>query len=236
MSARRSFLSVLILVALSTAVTCRALAGSFTGYVNNPDSVTIAYSFGYWDDPNLPADHPEWVGFDVYRRTVADCGPTVRVNLVPFPREPGHSYSYTYTESPPAQRTLYEYWAVFVDADRNPVFFSSPPCYPCASNAYGTSPPLSAVATKGTLEDWGWTLALVPCATTCYPRVYLGGCCMSDLQPYVGTPTVVGLFGSIACGTVEGCALNVDHFELSGCEGPTPVRSTSWGRLKLLYR
>jgi hypothetical protein len=180
-------------------------AGWLGGCADNPSATTIAYHFSYYEDPKNATEHPEWVGFDVYRRSVIDCGAAVRVNPEPYPREPGHSYSYEYTEAPPAQRTLYEYWAVMVDADRNVLSFGYPVCDPCASQAWSSSPALSVPTTKGTLDDWGWTLHLTPCPGRCYPDVYLEGCCIPDLRPYAGAATVVSLFGSIGCASVEGC-------------------------------
>jgi hypothetical protein len=207
-------------------------AGGFFGYVDWPDSSTIAFHFGYWEDPNNPAGHPEWVGFDVLRRSVADCGPFVRVNDQPYPREPGQSYNYTYTESPPERRTTYMYRVIAVDANRQQL---SVPCeWPCLGYTWASSPRFSAPATQGTLSDWGWALFITPTASTCYGSFYFEGYWAEELRPLVGTGTVVNLYGSPACGTIEGCAIGVDHYDI--VDRPVPVRAATWGRLKAIYR
>jgi hypothetical protein len=67
------------------------------------------------------------------------------------------------------------------------------------------------------------------------PSAYLEGGVPGGLAPYVGTPTALSLFGSIGCGSVEGCYFTaVDHWQVTTCVTSTATRS--WGQLKAIYR
>ncbi len=87
----------------------------------------------------------------------------------------------------------------------------------------------------GTLVDWVWTLDLIgACPNDCRPSGYLVGP-LDQLRLYLDG-TVVRVFGTLACGSVEGCAIIVDHFDTLGCDTVVPVRPTTWGRLHAIYR
>ena len=127
------------------------------------DSSHISFHWTFWEDPRPIG--PEWVGYDVLRRSVAECGPLLRVNDDPFPHVPGAGDSYTYTEVPPTPRTTYEYQVVFVDTKHQQV--SRPPLscdIPCIDRDWASCPQYSAPLTEGTLEDWGWALFVHACA------------------------------------------------------------------------
>ena len=176
-----------------------------------------------------PPGYPNWTGIDVQRRPLPGCGPYVTVNPQPFPRV-GGEYHYFDTV---ATGTMYEYRLIFVDANRQEV--SVPDCYDCVRGGWGSCPNFSAPVTQGTLEDFGWALFLTPCPGSCYYYFYFEGPFVETLRPYAGNGTVVRLYGTPLCGTVEGCAIQVDHYELANC-GVTPARRSSWGQVKTLYR
>ena len=81
----------------------------------------------------------------------------------------------------------------------------------------------------------GWALYVAPPASTCYEGFYFEGRWAGELRPYVGTGAIVNLYGSPGCGNIEGCALAIDHYDIVGSP-PTPVRASTWGRLKAIYR
>jgi hypothetical protein len=172
--------------------------------------------------------YPEWTGFDVVRRSVGDCGPSVTVNSEPFPRTASNEYF----EVPPPGK-MYEYRVVFVDANRQPV--SIPDCFDCQRFGYATFPAFSAPMVQGTLQDLGWALYVTNCPNMCFGPFYVSGPVMETLRQYAGTGQAVRFWGSASCGTLEGCSLAVDHYELAAC-GVTPTRRSSWGELKTLYR
>ena len=88
----------------------------------------------------------------------------------------------------------------------------------------------------GTHQDLGF-LFVIPCPGTCYSSVYLQGPVADQLRPYAGTNAVFRFWGdNIICGGVEGCSMNVDHWEQAEDCGVTPTASTSWGKLKTIYR
>lgn len=221
------------LLALTWADTARAY-GSFEMVASNPDTTTIAIDIYFTEDPTNAAGHPEWTGFDLYRSDAEVCGPYVRVNDQPFPRSPGQSYHYTFVDHP-SPRTLYQYRAQFVDSNRNILgslgFFE-----PNLHDTWDCAPANSAPMEIGAVEDWGWTLNIIgACPGTCRPSAYLVGQ-PPEMRNFVGTDTVVRVFGSIGCNTVEGCAIIVDHFDTLGCDIVVPVRPTTWGRLHAIYR
>ncbi len=197
----------------------------------------LSFSWTFYEDPQNPVAHPEWVGYDVMRRSLAQCGSPVRLNASPYPRVPGVTHGYTYTEPPPAPGTTFEYRVVLVDANRQPVTLDPVSCDFCGSASvnWASCPEFSAPLTQGTLEDLGWALIVQPCGDGCYQSFYFSGPRAVELRPYAGTGTALRLYGSAVCGTVEGCAIDIDHYDLAPC-GPTPVLRASWGRVKAIYR
>jgi hypothetical protein len=215
-----------------------ARAGLIELYESNPDATTIALHWSWYEDSSAPVDHPEWVGFDLLRRSVSACETFSRVNAETFPRVPGQSFDGGYVDSPPLQTTLYEYQLVPVDADHHAVTFSGPECVGCywTERTWASAPRHSAPVTRGVFtEDHGWALSLTPCPSTCFPSVYADQG-LDELRPYAQSQTPVSLYGDVACGTVEGCVVLIDHFEAQVCDAAVAARRSSWGKLKLLYR
>src|SRR5882672_10075313 len=90
-------LSWACLIALWPAV---ARAGALNASASCADSSHITFAWSFYEDPSNPTGRPEWVGYDVLRRSLTECGPFMRVNAAPYPRTLGASESFTYTEAP----------------------------------------------------------------------------------------------------------------------------------------
>ena len=196
---------------------------------SNPDSNYVIWTT--YDVNSDPYAFPDWVGYDVMRRTLPGCDPEVRVNEEIVPRQVGMTHTRYFGTVAPSGG-LYEYRVVPVDADHQLVFIGGGFCSPC--NAFVTCPQFSTPMTIGTLTDLGWALLITPCQ--CYPGAYFEGPHADELRPYAGTSTTIRFFGTMNCGTVEGCALDIDHWELAPTCGVTPTARDSWGRLKTIYR
>lgn len=211
--------------------------GSMFLYASCADGVSVNVSLGWSEVPNYPpTERPEWVGFDVRRRTVANCGAWVRVNAEPFPRTPGKSETYNLVDVAPVTGTLLEYQVLAVDAERNEVPLGPECDFWCSPSAWVSCPDQSAPLTHGTIDDdMGWALLIVPCASTCYGGFYYDGPLVEELRPYVRTGVEIRFFGGGYCGTVEGCGMNIERYELAPCN-PVPTRPQSWARLKGSYR
>lgn len=183
-------------------------------------------------EPFPPSNHPEWVGYDVLRRALPGCDGYVRANDQIIPRVVGMTHTIYFGEATPAVGTLHEYRVIAVDAARQQLFFPGF-CAPC--DVYQECPQLSAPVTIGTLVDETLWLRVIPCPGSCYPAPYVEGALADALRPYAGTSTTISFFGTVSCGGVEGCVLNaVDRWELSSCV--TSSTTSSWGRLKTIYR
>jgi hypothetical protein len=193
------------------------------------DSLYVIWTL--YDATADPTAHPEWVGYDVLRRALPGCDAYVRANDQSIPRLAGQTHTRYFGEVVPATGTLYEYRVIAVDASHQQIFLPGF-CAPC--DVYQSCPPFSAPVTVGTLlEEASW-LRVSPCPGSCYPAALLEGPIADELRPYAGTTTAFQFFGTVSCGGVEGCALSVDHWDLSSCVTPTATRS--WGRLKTIYR
>lgn len=213
---------------------CRA--GSLVASASCADGSHISLDWTYYEDPATPTGHPEWVGYDVLRRSMSDCGPLTRVNAEPFPRTLGITQSFTYTETPPAMGVTFQYRVITVDASRQEIFIDYSTCEGASCMSWASCPAFSAPLTQGTLTDLGWALNVNPCAGTCYFPYYFYGPKADELRPYAGTGTVLRLYGQAGCGSVEGCAIDIDHYDIAPCSGPTPEHRSTWGRVKVLYR
>ncbi len=232
-----ALLAAACVIAALVLVAPRAHGGYLYGHATHSDAATVHYSFTFTEVSGFPSGHPEWVGFDVYRRAIQECLPSVRVNAEPFPRALNQSHSYALDDVPPDAATLYEYRVELVDAQRNPVSVQSWECDPCASQAWAAVPDQSAPVAIGTLIDGGWTLILNPCSGTCFTALNLeNGCCIDELRQYAGTSAIVRLFGQAGCGSIDGCSIAVDHWDLGACVTPIPTIPMTWGTLKLRYR
>jgi len=193
-----------------------------------PDSFYVV-----WDqrDPD-PNAYPTWVGYDVLRREVPGCGAFARINADIVPRAYGNATIYFGGVSP-SPASEYAYWVVPVDANRQSVSIPAF-CEPCVD--YATCEPLTTPYTIGTMYDVSGMLFVNTCTGLCYPGAYLYGPHAEELRPYAGTSTTVRLYGIGWCGGVEGCGLNLQHWDVGPCLGATAVSGSSWGHLKVVYR
>lgn len=212
-------------------------AASMSAQATCASSTTVEFSWTFYDTPGSPVGYPQWTGYDVQRRAAGACGPWVRVNAAPYPRTADATQSFTYSETPPDLEMTYEYRAIPVDNERHEVVFSLTDCDLCywTSRSTTSCPEFSAPIAQGTLTDWGWTLYVEPCTSSCLHAYYLEGAWPSELRNYAGTGTVVLIYGAGVCGTVEGCAVFVDHYAIGTC-GATAVNRSSWGKVKSIYR
>jgi len=227
----------LALLALLVPASREAAAFGFISAGATSDNTTITFQWTFNEEPNNPTGHPEWTGYDVYRRALPGCGDPIRVNATPFPRTPGITESFTYSEAAPSPQTMFDYQVVPVDDNRNQLFISPADCQ-CGgptSHGWASCPPYSAPLSQGMLADWGWAVAIAtPCPGSCYMPFYVSDHArMDELRPHVGE--VARFFGSTACGDIEGCGANLDHWDLAACPS-TALRTTSWGRLKAIHR
>jgi hypothetical protein len=223
---------VLVVLALLAILHDRAHAG---GELRSSATCTagdsIAFSWTFTDNPNDPTGRPDWVGYDIQRRTVNPCGAYVRVNAQPFPRLPG-SHGHTYVEAAPGTQTMYEYRVIFVDSNRQEIQLSSSDCFWCGRNGWASCPLYSTPITHGTLQDLGWAIFVSPCSG-CYAGFGLEP--TPELRQYAGTGEALRFYGQAQFCDFEGCFLGVDHYELAACP-QTPVRKQSWGGIKAIHR
>lgn len=231
----RALLAAVISLGIIAILPGASRAGTLTAYASCVDGSHIAFSWSFYEDPQYPTGHPEWVGYDVLRRPVVPCGAFVRINAVPLARILGESQDLTYTDAPPIAGKTYEYQVVLVDANRQVINSAQVGCYCFARNGWASCPDYSAPLTEGTLEDWGWALFVHPCPGSCYDSFFFSGPMVDALRPYAGTGVALRFYGSGNCGTIEGCEMNLVSYDFMAC-GPTPVGRSTWGRVKAIYR
>src|SRR5262245_54851133 len=82
------------------------------------DGSTIHVQWSFYE--YSPTTCPEWVGYDVYRRSLTDCEVWTRINAQPFARV-GGTNDYQLDDVPPLPNVTYEYRIDFVDAAPNVV-------------------------------------------------------------------------------------------------------------------
>jgi hypothetical protein len=195
------------------------------------DQVDVSWTFD--DDPSNPVQLPQWIGYDVWRADAADCKGSVLLNSEPIPRTPGPHSEGVWHDATALPGTSYLYQIIPVDANRIQVVI--PGCE-CSLAAWSNCPATTA-ALQGTIaQDWGFALAIQACPGSCWPGVYFEDAEMiAQLRPFVGTGTTFDFFGTIGCGSVEGCFLAIEGYQEAAC-GPTPADATSWGHLKAIYR
>lgn len=210
-------------------------SGYLTTTATSGAGTTASVHWEWSQIPDSPADPAAWVGYDVLRRPAAPCGEFVRITPTPVLRMPGVSEAFTIQDALPASAALYQYRVVPVDAQRNALTLGWQVCDQCVWNAWVSGPDLSAPIVVGTLLDMGWALQVQPCGDGCYPLGYVDREWATTLRPYAGTGTVLAIYGTATCGTVEGCAFVVDHVAATACT-VTPARASTWGRLKAAYR
>jgi hypothetical protein len=180
---------------------------------------------------NDPIDE-RFIGLHVYRSIVGDCSVArerITAELIPFPvsRE-----QHIVTDTLPFRDKAYSYEARCVDVDGvdHDVDYIGiyTPIQPMFVT-WGHAP-----VTKGQLIDWGWTIALYPCSGECWPFVY-GVWAFPEVLEWAGTGQVVSLYGSVTCGTMEGCEIWMSGIEPSTC-GVTEIFNMDWGDVKRAYR
>ena len=78
MPARLRFLAALVIGLAVVPAVARA-HGDLTATANAISATEIEIVWQWYEfDPPDPAGHPEWVGYDLYRRNPAECSPWVR--------------------------------------------------------------------------------------------------------------------------------------------------------------
>jgi hypothetical protein len=202
---------------------------SASAFCAAPDSFYVGWTT--YDPTADPYAYPDWVGYDILRRAVPTCGGYETLNAEVVPRVFG-THTHYFGGVAPSPGTQYEYIVRPVDLDRQPVSIPGF-CQPCVG--YETCTPLTTPFTAGTLIDAGWAVFVMnPCP--CYPAAYVENPQADAIRPYAGTGATLRLFGQAGCGTVEGCALNLEHFEVvPSCE-ITAASARTWGQVKIRYR
>jgi len=212
--------------------------GDLTATANAISATEIQIQWQWYEfDPPDPTGHPEWVGYDLYRRNPAECSPWVRLNAEIIPRVPGATHGGTIVDVPPAPLVTWQYELRPVDAARNVVYLIGGYCEPpCAANMWESIPKLAGPVTVGTIGlDVGWAVYIIPCPDACWYGFVVPEPEASLLRPYLGTGEAFRFYGDEFFGTFEGSYLYLDRFEPAPC-GPVPAARPSWGRVKTLYR
>ena len=227
MTLRSLALCIAFLVALFPAA-AHAGADISASATCNSGSVTLSWSYM----ETSPVGLPDWAGYDVYRRAVEPCGPWVRLNADIIPRDFSGNHSRQFVDGSATTTAAYEYevWPV----DQNHVLVALPQCSECVGTTVASCPSLGAAMAHGTLEDLGWAMLIHACTSSCSPASIIENN-LDALRPYAGTGTALALYGTVACGGVEGCTLTLDHFDVADC-GPVPILPGTWGSLKARYR
>jgi len=216
-----------------------AVAGDLNAHAQctGPGQVSITWEF--YEFEWAIAGHPEWVGYDFMRRSIADCGVWTRLNAAIVPRVFGQTHGGTFVDASAGSAVAWEYRVVPVDASRQPVILLSPHCEPpCVPFSWASCPQASAPLLVGTAITHGGSggmIFLQGCANSCYGNFYIYGELEEAIRPYANTGTVLRFFGTAGCGSVEGCAMDVTAFEPSNCV-ITPARRATWGSVKQQYR
>jgi hypothetical protein len=232
---RLAALAVFAAVALAV-LSAAAHAGALSTSAAAASPTQILVQWSWWEDPAYPTGHPEWVGYDLYRRATGTCGDWVRLNPDVIARVPGQVQDLSFLDSTPATATAYQYQVRLVDVSRVQLFLLAPACYsPCSPPAFAMCPDLSAPLIEGTVTDWGWAVLVQGCQGSCWGGFYISNPAADALRPYAGTGQAVRVWGPSGCGSIEGCGMGLDHFELTACIS-TPARRTTWGALKSHYR
>jgi hypothetical protein len=235
----RPALSLLVLaLAVLVLSSVSRRADAFSVLSNSASCATgdqVLVSWVFYNDPASPIVLPAWVGYDVLRRSASSCGAFTRINDAPIPRGSGTNQTGEFLDTTPAPGATYQYRLVPVAANHDPI---SLPSTELSLDAWRGCPETTTTVLRGSVaEDWGWTVALAPCAESCYPRAYIEGppSLVAELRAFLGTGQAFDFFGGVGCGGVEGCGLTVDSYAPAAC-GSTPSRTTTWGELKASYR
>lgn len=238
MDLRPATLAAIALLLAFALAPAAARAGDLNSFATCTGPGQVSLTWEFWEYPGGAAGRPEWVGYDMMRRSVADCGEWVRLNPEIVPRVVGQTHGGVFVDASAGTAVTWEYRVVPVDAAHQPVIMLSPDCEPpCVPLSWASCPEASAPIVVGRVIEFGSPggfLFIEPCAGSCWGNFYVTGALLESVRPYAGTGTVLRLFGVGVCGSVEGCSVEVQSFELSNC-AITPAPSSSWGRLKLRY-
>ena len=231
-----------VALALFGAVLLSGLAGpARAGFMSSSAECTgaqqITFSWNWYEFDGYITARPEWVGYDVLRRPINACTPYERINAEIVPRTVGESHARALVDAPPSTGETFEYKAIPVDANREPVIMLMPDCEPpCSRPAWASCPANSAPLVVGLVVDWGWTLAVQPCPNSCYWHYYLAnGAIEQELRDQGRVGTIVALYGTGFCCGIEGAAMDPTSWASGECV-PTAARRSTWGELKTIYR
>lgn len=234
---------------LASALFCLLLATSQAALAQVGPPTSSALSVAFHCQP--PADEAvlivsatvsptmssQVVGFDLFCREQDDCQPTPqRLNDEVLARGLPGFYEYTLNHVASFQGKLYRYWAVPVDAARQPVPDEGvdPGGWdPRGAVTYGTcSDPAPPIAV-GTLEAlFAGAARVVPCPGSCELEGYLDlfGALCADA---VGTGRTVTVYGTYAGVSIEGPHWLTTLCLPSSCTVPTT--DASWGAMKARF-
>lgn len=206
--------------------------------VRGPASVTL--QIRVQDEPgDWPIQNPELVGFDVFRTTTALDGngrcsqQTVRLNADPFPRLAIPAYEHQLIDAGLAERTLYSYRVVPVDAERQPNYHSYDFETWYSSESVNFGP---ALLGEGVFEGmWLWDLYVWACPGACgyggparaLPQA--GNVLDGRYYRYYGS---VEQYGGPLGGVWRQVIEAVEPMECT----TLAVEPTNWGLLKTRYR
>ena len=173
--------------------------------------------------------HEDVVGFDLYRSQAGTCGNATRITDVPIPRSFNQEFSHEIVDAHIVDGTLYGYKIYGVNADRT-TFTSPYSLYPEFGSTDQWFAGCNAMASKGTIVDWGWTVFIEPCPGSCLPGFFIeyGA---EELRPYIGL--VVSVYGTLGW-SIEGFGLNLESYEFGACV--VSVEESGWSNVKTLFR
>jgi hypothetical protein len=188
-----------------------------------------------------PGGHPEWVGYDLQRRTYAECGSEILLNESVLSRQAGQPTTYVLEDFGVVDHTLYEYKVFLVDAARQPISLCA--IFDCDLNpfiAWGQTKCASlgaAPIATGFLSGLQYPMTVDMCPGTCGLWYFVTDD-FDLLEPYAGSAQAVFIFGNVSCENCgpEGC-VTADITEVVPVSCPVGVaNTTTWGAVKSRYR
>ena len=177
-------------------------------------------------------EHPEIVGFHIDRRTLGSCE-IVRITPVPLARVAGTDFTVGTLDSTADPSLAHDYRLVGVDAQGQEIDPYLLYQFPNSSLSDTGSCSDSAPIAHGRLEDLGWALFVYRCPGGCYWEMLLDKF-PESLRDLAGTGTPVLVYGTLVCGTVEGCLGRVTNFSITPYA--VGVETRTWSSTKALYR
>ncbi len=239
MAPRDLTLAIALLCALSA---CVSVAPASAGELYTRAECTGVSILVRWTLQADPGGYPNFVGYDLYRRTQPECGPPVRLNTEILPRIPGQWHTVTFEDTTVASATMYRYDVRLVDANHQAIIWQEF-CDPCFTFAWESCPRFSAPLVHGTLmgdPNWYW-VNLWPCVgVDCYIPFLIHEPWPQELEQYMNTGVAVRIYGSYMCANTEGCFIEMTDFDVLPCGGVTsvqePLAPGTWGTVKAMYR